>query len=58
MVYHDLIIKDGNFVGEFEKLYQEYDDPWNQKKTYNSISRQVVCNYIKHFQINSAPLNH
>ena len=44
------------FVGEFEKMYQEFDDPWNQTKegyVENSISRQVVCNYINQYQINS-----
>ena len=30
--YQDLVIKDGKFVGEFEKMYQEFDDPWNQTK--------------------------
>ena len=56
MKYQDFVIKDGKFVGEFEKMYQQFEDPWNQtKKEYveNSISRQVVCNYINHFQINS-----
>ena len=56
MKYQDLVIKDGKFVGEFEKMYQEFDDPWNQTKegnVENSISRQVVCNYINQYQINS-----
>ena len=56
MKYQDFVIKDGKFVGEFEKMYQQFEDPWNQtKKGYveNSISRQIVCNYINYFQINS-----
>ncbi len=56
MKYQDLVIKDGKFVGEFEKMYQEFDDPWNQTKegsVENSISRQIVCNYINQYQINS-----
>lgn len=26
--YQDYVIKDGVFVGEFEQMYQDYDDPW------------------------------
>ena len=54
MKYQDLVIRDGKFVGEFEKMYQLFDDPWNQTKEgyiENSISRQVVVNYIKSFGI-------
>ena len=54
MKYQDLVIKDGKFVGEFEKMYQLFDDPWNQTKegyVENSISRQIVVNYIKSFGI-------
>ena len=56
MKYQDLVIKDGNFVGQFEKMYQQFEDPWNQTKegyVENSISRQVVCNYINYFNIKS-----
>jgi hypothetical protein len=54
MKYQDLVIKDGKFVGQFEKMYQLFDNPWNQTKegyVENSISRQVVCNYINTFNI-------
>lgn len=56
MKYQDLVIKEGKFVGEFEKMYQLFEDPWNQTKegyVENSISRQVVVNYIKSFGIKS-----
>jgi len=56
MKYQDFVIKDGKFIGQFEKMYQQFEDPWNQtSKGYveNSISRQVVCNYINNFSINS-----
>lgn len=26
----DYVIKDGKFIGEFEKLYQNCEEPWNQ----------------------------
>jgi SAM-dependent methyltransferase len=56
MKYQDLVIKDGKFIGEFEKMYQLFEDPWNQTKegyVENSISRQVVVNYIKSFGLKS-----
>jgi len=26
--YHDFVIKDGEFIGEFEQMYQQVGDPW------------------------------
>jgi len=54
--YQDLVIKDGRFVGEFEQMYQEFEDPWCQTApgyVENSISRQIVVNYIMTFDIKS-----
>ena len=30
----DYVIKDGKLIGEFEKLYQNIEDPWNQYQRY------------------------
>ena len=30
--YQDYVIKDGNFVGDFEGLYKDFEDPWYQSK--------------------------
>ena len=34
--------QDGKFIGEFEKMYQKFDDPWNQSSPdilkYNFIN--------------------
>lgn len=52
--YQDLVIKDGRFVGEFEQMYQEFEDPWHQTApgyVEKSISRQIVANYVKIFGI-------
>lgn len=27
--YHDYVIKDGKFIGAFEEMYQNIDDPWH-----------------------------
>ena len=56
MKYQDYVIKSGKFIGEFEKMYQNHEDPWGQAKdgyVENNISRQVVCNYINQFSIKS-----
>lgn len=56
MKYQDYVIKNGKFVGKFEKMYKEFDDPWGQSSegyVENNISRQIVCNYINHFNIKS-----
>lgn len=56
MKYQDYVIKDGKFVGKFEEMYKNCQDPWNQTNSdyvENSISRQAVCNYIKKYKIKS-----
>ena len=27
--YQDYVIKNGKFIGEFEKCYQDFKDPWH-----------------------------
>lgn len=53
--YQELVIKDGRFVGKFEEMYQEFDDPWSQVelKIENNISRQIVINYVNKYKISS-----
>ncbi len=54
--YQDLVIKDGNFIGKFEEMYQKFDDPWQQSKDgyFNDLSRKVVAHFIKQYQIKSS----
>ena len=28
--YHDYVIKDGQFIGKFEEMYRDCDDPWHE----------------------------
>ncbi|MDC1018359.1 class I SAM-dependent methyltransferase [Pseudomonadales bacterium] len=55
MKYQDLVIKDGKFVGDFEKMYKVFNNPWNQDdEVYSSnISRRSVCHFIDKYQIKS-----
>lgn len=53
--YQDLVIKNGTFIGDWEKLYLEFENPWHQtdKSVINSISRRKVLDYIKKYNIDS-----
>tara|TARA_B100000212_G_C27342463_1_gene519841 strand:- start:760 stop:1374 length:615 start_codon:yes stop_codon:yes gene_type:complete len=55
MKYQDLVIKDGNFVGEFEEMYKTFENPWNQEdELYSSnVSRRAACHFIEKYQIKS-----
>ena len=44
MDYHDYVIKDGQFIGKFEEMYEACDDPWNQKKSVIQ-SHKMACMY-------------
>lgn len=37
--YHDYVIKDGKFIGEFDAMYMKFDDPWHQSEQPNKYSR-------------------
>lgn len=45
---NDYIIKDGEFVRNFEELYQNIEDPWSQARDFkNDISFKIACVLIK-----------
>lgn len=54
--YNDYVIKDGRLVGEFEKMYARFEDPWHQsEKDYNLMSKSrwsTILN-IRKYEINS-----
>ena len=52
--YADYFIKDGKFIGKFEEMYKSCEDPWNQTKSYNDLSRQMVANHINKNKIKSS----
>jgi ubiquinone/menaquinone biosynthesis C-methylase UbiE len=51
--YHDYVIKDGKFIGKFEEMYKEYDDPWMQSQQPNRYSRKMAIMNIKRYGIKS-----
>jgi SAM-dependent methyltransferase len=45
--YQDYVISDGKLVGDFEGMYENFDDPWHQSSQdhiYDS-RRQIAINY-------------
>ena len=46
--YQDYVIKDGKLVGEFEEMYQDFDDPWDQSFREDSVfSKSVAENILR-----------
>lgn len=41
--YQDYVIKDGKFVGEFERMYQDFDDPWEQTEKEKWASEKAIA---------------
>ena len=53
MKYQDLVIKDGKFIGEFEKLYKDFENPWkqNDKRVKNDSRKAIVKNFLKNLAL-------
>ncbi len=50
--YQDYVIKDGKLVGDFDGLYENFDDPWHQSREDHTFdSRRVLamswCNQLR-----------
>ena len=46
--YQDYVIKDGKLVGDFETMYQDFDNPWDQSFRENAVlSKSVVENILR-----------
>lgn len=51
--YHDYVIKDGQFVGQFDAMYQQFEQPWMQDQQPNPYARQAGIFHLKKFGIQS-----
>lgn len=49
--YHDYVIRDGKFIGEFEEMYKDCDDPWMQSEQPNKYARSAAFWHIRNFHI-------
>ena len=46
--YNDYVFDNGNFIGNFEEMYQNCEDPWHQKtETYTKTQHIILLNLIK-----------
>ena len=53
MAYQDYVIKGGEFVGRFEEMYRDYDNPWHQiEEASISYSKHDTINTIRRFGLN------
>lgn len=44
--YQDYVIKNGKFIGEFEEMYKDYDDPWEQTTREEWASEKAVALHL------------
>lgn len=51
--YHDYVIKDGKFIGDFEGMYENCNDPWNQSTQPGKYSRISGIYHLLNFNIKS-----
>lgn len=49
MDYHDYVIKDGKFIGNFEEMYKNCENPWKQKNILGSYSK--LCSVTSLYRI-------
>ena len=49
--YQDYVIKDGKLIGEFEQMYQDFENPCEQSAREKFASEKAVCvNLIQFFR--------
>lgn len=41
--YQDYVIKDGQLIGEFDQMYKDYDDPWEQTTREKFASEKAIA---------------
>ena len=46
--YRDYVIKDGRFIGEFEQMYRNIDDPWGTVENVGSLKNNLLLALIAH----------
>ena len=45
--YHDYVIKNGKFIGKFEEMYKNCEDPWHQLKALTHANEIVLWEISK-----------
>ena len=44
--YQDYVIRDGRFIGDFEAMYQDHDDPWEQGARHEKDLSKAVALHL------------
>lgn len=48
--YQDYVIKDGKLIGEFEEMYKDFSDPWEQSsREINAMEKFIGIQLIKRY---------
>jgi SAM-dependent methyltransferase len=45
--YQDYVIRDGRLVGEFERMYQDYENPWDQAEEHWASDKAVGIHLMR-----------
>jgi SAM-dependent methyltransferase len=45
-IYQDYVIRDGRLVGEFEEMYRDFDDPWEQSTREKSRTEKLISIFL------------
>jgi SAM-dependent methyltransferase len=48
--YHDYVIKDGRFIGEFEQMYRNVDDPWHCVAEAHAFKNDLLIGAVTHLR--------
>lgn len=46
--YHDYVIKDGRFIGEFDQMYRNVEDPWRCVAEAHSFKNDLLLGAVTH----------
>ncbi len=44
--YQDYVIRNGKFIGKFEEMYQDFDDPWNQSNETSATDKRIALELV------------
>ena len=53
--YQDYVIKDGKFIGNFEQMYKDFEDPWGQLENKFTVENEIFkkwCTKMKNEEKN------
>jgi ubiquinone/menaquinone biosynthesis C-methylase UbiE len=52
--YRDYVIKDGRFIGAFEEMYRNCEDPWHQDAIRDQLAEDVALSMLSRYRYQRA----